>query len=499
MFVEVFWRKYPSLLYGLACLLSCFAVLKPTWWLALPILILFGPLFFVSIRHPLALRLLLAIALFVAQSYAIQSNYKFPVQAQEGISGLAHFHIESLTNGRHPFGKQWIYKVTIRHFYSDNNGGRGIPCKLIVPDKPDFVRPPADCDYCVRGRLKSFEKGGFLLKVAKDEPWYPVQGSFSLAEKRYHAKAALCKAIQNHISDPHSQVFLSGIVTGEFDDRLMQHEFGRFGLQHIMAISGFHFAIIAAIFNLILRLFLKRKAATVALLVILTSYYLFLGNSPSIMRAWIACMAGLLGVLWEKQGSGLNALGLGLMLVLILDPLLSLHIGFQYSFAATGAILLLYADCDRLLQRLWAKRKLSEALLMDRFDQHGLLLLTLIRQGVALSLAVNLVTMPMVLYHFHKFPLMSFLYNLFFPAMVSLAMLLLIIGLIAGWLVVPVGAWIHAINNHYTRWMLDFTYQMPPSVDKFVRIDHFPSEVLILYLTLIAVWVVYRRSRVLNA
>ena len=494
MFMESFWRRYPALLYGLACLLSCFLALKPTWLICLPIFLLFGPLFFVPIGHPLARRLTLALGLFLALTLSIYGRYDFPNLPEEGLEGRAHFHIETVTHARHAFGRQWIYKGTLEHFAPDKpcSGcvARAIPCRIILSDKAEIFRPPADRDYFVRGSLKPLIRGGYLLKMAANDPWNPVEGSFSLAEKRFRAKAALCKIIHQHILDPKSRLFLAGIVTGEFDDRLMQHELGRFGLQHIMAISGFHFSIIATIFNFILRLILSRKAATMALIAILTGYFLFLGNSPSILRAWMACMAVLGGSLLERQGSGVNSLGLALMAVLILDPLLCLHIGFQYSFAATAAILLLYSECDQLLQQLWVKRSLKEAQQMDRFNQHGLLLLTFFRQGVALSLAVNLVTMPMVLYHFHKFPWMSFLYNLFFPAMVSVSMLLLIVGLVFGTLLAPLGDWVHGLNSAYTRFMLDFTYNMPPSLDRYLRVEDFPVEILLLYLSLVALYCV---------
>lgn len=262
----------------------------------------------------------------------------------------------------------------------------------------------------------------------------------------------------------------------------MLHEFGRFGLQHIMAISGFHFAIFAAIFSLILKLVLRRRMATILLILLLSAYFLFLGLSPSIMRAWITVMVSLAGGLFEKRGSGLNALGLSLMAILLYDPLLSLHVGFQYSFAATGAILLLYNPCHELLAHLFPKRNLEEALKMDRFDQHGYILLTFFRQAMALGMAVNIVTVPMMLYHFHKFPVMSLLYNLFFPTMVSLSMLLLILALLIGWLP-PLSDILHNLNTHYTRFMLDYTYNMPSGLDVVFRVQSFPIEIVIMSLT----------------
>ena len=480
MFLAEFWRRYPGLLYGLACLLGSFAALKSAPILIFPAVFL---LFQIS-----WIRVCLAAVLFVCVLLVVQIRYQFPELPEDGVTGTVYFQIDSLSNVRHHFGRKWIYRGKIATFIPDAGGmtARNLPCRIVLPDKPELLRPSADGSYIIQGRLQKMERGGYLFKMAKEAPWSPVARSFSLAEARYRAKAALSNYISRHVGDERSSVFLTGIVTGEFDDRLMQHEFGRFGLQHIMAISGFHFSIIASILSFLLRLVMGHRAAMLCLVGFLSAYFLFLGLSPSIMRAWITIMIALSGVLWERKGSGLNALGLSMMAVLLHDPLLCLHIGFQYSFAATAAILLLYGPCEQFLQKLFPKRRLSQALKMDRFNQHGYLLVTLLRQAMALGIAVNLVTIPMMLTHFQQFPVMSLVYNLFFPSMVSLSMLLLILGMLVGWLPF-ISGWIHSLNAAYTRFVLDYTYNMPLAVDVTVKMA-LPVEALVICLTMLFAW-----------
>ena len=38
--------------------------------------------------------------------------------------------------------------------------------------------------------------------------------------------------------------------------------------------------------------------------------------------------------------------------------------------------------------------------------------------------------------------------------------------------------------------MLDFTYNMPPSLDRYLRVEDFPVEILLLYLSLVALYCV---------
>lgn len=284
------------------------------------------------------------------------------------------------------------------------------------------------------------------------------------------------------MSHVRSGSFLAGIATGDFDDPLMSYELGRFGLQHIMAISGFHFAIIASILGLFLRLFLAKKRACLLLMFLLSTYFAFLGCGPSILRAWISISIALGGFLLSRRAIGLNSLGVALMAVLIYDPLMWQSIGFQFSFVTTAAILLLFSGCDCVIQGLFAKRPLSLTVHMNSLNQHGYCVLTAIRQAFSLTVAVNLVALPLMLYYFHKFPWMSLAYNLFFPFLVSISMLLLMIGTLSHWILPPLGAAIHTINDRFTYFMLNYTYQMPVTVDFVWRVESLPVGLLVLHL-----------------
>lgn len=302
---------------------------------------------------------------------------------------------------------------------------------------------------------------------------------------RFQAKQAVGTYIRKHITGQRPATFLTGIATGEFDDRLMAFEFSRFGLQHIMAISGFHFAIIAAMLSALLRFVCKKRVGTLFLILLLSSYCLFLGSSPSILRAWITIFIALLSFLLERRGSGLNSLGIAMLIVLLMDPLACCHIGFQFSFIITGAILLFYAWFNGMLQQILLKRSLSQMVQMDRFNQYGYCVLAFFRQALALTAAVNLIAIPMMLFHFQKFPLLSLAYNLFFPFLVSIAMLLLLLGLIFSCVLPFLGEALHYFNSLYTQWMLNLTYNIPANFDLAWSVPVFPVELLIIYLTLI--------------
>lgn len=487
-----FWNRCPALLYGLCALLSCYATLQPSWIILIPMtLFLIPQLLAAWYRLERALhRIFLCCILFLCISFYTSYAYLLPTLPPEGVKGAAHLSITSLQARSTHFGRQWIHQGRLLQFTPENaleNGpiGKNLPISLSLPDHEHLQRPLANQDYLVHGILKQTDRGQYILKVFPKDPWHPILGSWSLAEYRYHAKQLVKRYISSHIPSPYSASFLSGLATGEFESRLLAFEFSRFGLQHIMAISGFHFSIIAAILGLFFRFTFSRKRGAAFLALLLCSYFLFLGCTPSIMRAWIAISAYLIAQLLEKRASALNSLGVALLAILLIDPLSCTNMGFQLSFLTTAAILLLYSGCDFFMEKALSKRSLSQMIRMNLLNQHGYTLLCFFRQGIALSLAVNLVALPVTLFAFQKFPWMSLLYNLFFPFLVSGAMLLLLIGVLLSLTIPPAADWIHALNSGYTQWVLNFTLNMPTSFDIYLRIDTFPSWVLTSYLSVL--------------
>lgn len=353
-----------------------------------------------------------------------------------------------------------------------------IPASLTIPEKEGLHRPRADKDYLIRGTLNELAPYRYQIKIDRNAPWTPLRYSWSLAEWRNSAKESLKAYIEHHYKSRSAAKFLAGMTTGHLDDKTLGTDFSRFGLQHILAISGFHFALIALFLQSFGSLFFSLRASTYLLILAMTSYFIFLGPSPSIIRAWIACLYPLAGLLIHRRVDSLNALALGVIAVLMFDPYAILNLGFQFSFAATFAILVYFKPIDEWLCNAFQKRPLSVAVEMSRLNQHAYLILSYLRQVLSLTLAVNLAVIPLSMIHFEQVPFLSLLYNLFFPLMVSLSMVLFLIGTL------PFFSWfLHEYNNLYTRFVLDFTSQLPQEMDFYIKGDFWTSKVALSYFT----------------
>lgn len=467
------WCYYPALLYGLALLIGTAVGLNSSLWLGIPALFLWVPL----ITRKSWLRLLLSIFVGIAGFYSVKVSYHFPDTPPQGLTGKGHLLISSLNTTHKHFGKFWQYKGTLKLFEHYKN----IPITLLIPLKEEYTHPPANGNYIVEGRLKRSRNGGFFFIVHPDTPWFKETGSFSLAEIRFAAKQSVQKYIHHHISHSRSAKLLTGLATGEFDDRLMIFEFSRFGLQHLMAISGFHFGIVAYFLGLICRLLLPRYLMNWTLLCGLSLYFIFLGCTPSIMRSWTSALVFTFGQILAKESNGPNALGLGLLIVLIVDPLACEQMGFQFSFATTGAILVFYPIVKRWMDAVFLKRSLSTAFQMNRLNQYGYLTLNFFKASLTLTIAVAIIAFPMTLYFFQKFPILSLVYNLFFPFLVSLSMMMLMLAIMLAPLPL-LSDFVHHINTRYTEFVLDFTSNIPTQYDVIFYSKNISSEVLGFYL-----------------
>lgn len=453
-----FWKENPALLYGLALLLGALYFLQTPLAL-IPLLFLL-----LSKKHVFIVTLL-----FLLPLAYLHQCYFFPPSGT-AISGC--FTIKSVREMR-KFTKGWSYLGSL----STKQGW--LTCR--VQSKTYF---PADKKYQITGSVKTQNGRFYTLKATS---WQPIEGSFCIAQLRYLAKKWSRGYIERHIKQKRSAAFITGMAIGELEDPVMLQEFGSLGLSHIMAISGFHFALVTLAFHLILSLFLSHKIESLFLIVILTLYMLFIGDSPSVQRAWIVAMVFLLGQLWERPTQPLNSLGFAILLSILLNPLSVTTLSFQLSFLATGGILLLYQPMQALLLQWVPKLTFKEVVERHLLWQHGYVLAGLVREGIALSLAVHLALLPLLLYFFHAFPLSSLIYNLFFPFCAGLALLLFILGILTGGL-------LHPLNGWYCEHLLSLT-ESPPLQLKTVYVESISPVWMTLYLTLLFVFSIWWKSR----
>ncbi len=460
------WESAPALFYGLLFFLGTAFALVFHWSYFIPLI-----LCLYSYRQ----KLIPGLLAWTLGALCALLSYTLPDLKEEGVEGTGTFKIESVSYIQSPFQRSVQFKGILKEFSTLKN----VPCRIYFQEnKP---RPLGSSDLTVSGQLIPKGHRHYVLKIKSLE----TLPTFRLAEWRFDLKNKLRSHLGLHFKDSKSRAFLLSMLTGDIDDRLLALEFNRLGILHLLGISGFQFALLAFLFGAIFRLVFPYRIATILLILFLTAYAFVLGDSPPIERAWVGITLYLTALLCGYRISALNALGIALIWQLVKDPLLIFHLGFQFSFLCTAAILVVYPLFRSWLAHVFPLRSFREAIRMPLLDQHGHLLSFFCREALALNAAIHLATLPLIFFHFHKFPVLSLLYNLFLPAAVSLVYLLLIIGVAFDATIPFLGSWIHLLNNGLTNLILKVATHPPALYDFQWRIHDFSMTAAVTAITLI--------------
>jgi competence protein ComEC len=172
-------------------------------------------------------------------------------------------------------------------------------------------------------------------------------------------------------------------------DRSLLQAYSDTGVVHIIAISGLHLALIYQILQLLLsKIRAEKYGRWVKLAILLGSLWVFsllTGASPSVIRSAVMLSSVLLAGNLSRQSAVLNSLASSAFLLLCYDPLWLWDTGFQLSYMAVLSLAIflkpvqaLFRFRNRLLSGLW--------------------------NAASVSLAAQVLTTPVSVYYFHRFP-----------------------------------------------------------------------------------------------
>lgn len=158
-------------------------------------------------------------------------------------------------------------------------------------------------------------------------------------------------------------MWLHALVLGKTDrmDEEIISLFQRWNLSHILAISGLHVGIIVGIIYFsLLRIFqLTRERAQLILFLFLPLYALLAGGEPSVWRASLMVVLFLLLRRINIVYHYTDIVSIVYLLLLVVDKQIIYHIGFQFSFAVTFALLFSAKWLRQSRSRFWQLAKIS--------------------------------------------------------------------------------------------------------------------------------------------
>ena len=112
------------------------------------------------------------------------------------------------------------------------------------------------------------------------------------------------------------------------------------GLSYILALSGMHLAIITALISFLLKKPLGLKASAITGAVIIILYCLLTGPMPSLNRAALMYILGVLAILGALPKNAMSILSLSFLIQLIVTPAAGNSLSFILSYLALFGILI---------------------------------------------------------------------------------------------------------------------------------------------------------------
>ena len=202
------------------------------------------------------------------------------------------------------------------------------------------------------------------------------------------------------------RIFLANNYDADFENNIRE-----IGLSHILAVSGLHIGIIYLILSKILVILpIKRLFREIIILFFIFLYAYLIGNPASVLRAEIFLFISIFSSLYGKVKDRLNDLFLTIFVILLINPYMIFDVGLYLSaFSVLGII--------KILPYFSKKR--------DGF----------ILKSLKLTFSVMLIILPIILYTFGKFSIITFFSNLvltpIFVICIVISFFILLFGLLS--------------------------------------------------------------------
>lgn len=286
--------------------------------------------------------------------------------------------------------------------------------KLTIPQKPIF---PYNFDYNL-----------FLQRENIYTIFY--QQNFEFADQKANKIKYLSMKIRDNIEnkidkyfkEPYSSIIKS-IITGNKNvlDKNIKENFTNTGLIHILVISGLHIGFCMAIFMFVYRLLgLKLNYVYILTIITLFFYVLLTGATSPTLRAFIMASCILITLMINREPLIYNGLALSALIILILNPQTLFTASFQLSFLATIGIIYLYpkfSNCFGRIKNIYIKY---------------------IWNIICVTLSAQIALIPLLVFYFGKFSIISFILNLvivpIIPFIIGLSFIFYFFSLICSYL-----------------------------------------------------------------
>lgn len=260
--------------------------------------------------------------------------------------------------------------------------------------------------------------------------------------------SSLTLVISRLLPEPHAGL-LSGLLFGtkaslspDFYDALVVS-----GTLHIIALSGMNISIMSRLVQSGLMWWLGRRLSGMVTLGVISWFVWFVGASPSIVRASLMGGVAILAVLFGRQYWALCVWGITVGIMLLVNPSWITDVSFQLSTLATLGIIL-FGDTNTSVPA--GGKNINITAMMKK----------MIRDDIRLTLAAQVFTIPLVLWHFHRISLIAPVANVLIGWVIGPLTMLGWATVLLGFLWLPLGYMMSWVSWIFLEYIIRTVYLM---------------------------------------
>ncbi len=292
--------------------------------------------------------------------------------------------------------------------------------------------------------------------------------------------------------------FVSAVLLADksrLDDESIS-AFRNSGISHIIAVSGFHLAVITQLMMIFLTFICmgRKRAAAFICTVFVFLYMAVVGFTPPVIRAGIMQILFLFGKVISEKADSLNSLGLAALIICFLNPYTAVDVSFLLSFSATLGIILWGGKINSFLKKCIYPNENESTEKFGSVSMIIRILLCGLVSIVSISLSAIVPSAPIILIYFKSFALYTLITNILISTaasvliFTSLIMVLLRISVIFAFLEMPF-VLLSGLLTNYIISVAKYISSLPLAVirltEEFVPICIIAAVILIVVLLLL--------------
>jgi competence protein ComEC len=349
----------------------------------------------------------------------------------------------------------------------------------IIPVEPP--KNPGEFNY---KRFLSYKNIYFQCFLNPDAWKHTGKYSFGIMRLASDSRKKVLGILSDIFNDKEKLAFAEALLVGYKNNLSLEvvDAFSKTGTLHVLAVSGLHAGIIYLILNFLLTPIARRGRLGVAskvLIVIMGMwFYAFItGLSPSVFRAALMLSIIQIAPLFNRRTQIFSSIFASAFIILLIDPLLLVSVGFQLSYAAVLGIVYFqpkikywYAPNNKVSAFFW--------------------------NLTAVSLAAQLATFTIGISYFYQFPTYFLLSNLIIIPAVLITMSALIATVTLSFI-----PFLGSILSFATSMLIGIVLYCVKTIETFPKasIDKLfinPLELVLLYgcILFLSWWLVHKRK-----